>query len=276
MTSGQVILLIASVTITAVTFLFDPLLPPDKKIEGHSVAATAASDFDFETYAAGELKKLPAGELEKYEKMLQDLSESSDKAGMLGEIALLLEKNELNILAALRLKESAALVNADSVWNAAGANLYENAFTTDNQPLSRYVISQAIDCYQKALELNPEYDDAKIRMAVAYLEGQTEPMKGVTLLREIIDKDPDNITANLILGKYGIVSGQFDKAAQRLEKVLSIDSLNVDAYLYLAEAYEGMGNKAKAIEALEKCRDIVQHSGFSKEISKYIEKLRNS
>ena len=276
MTSGQVILLIAGVVITAATYLYAPLLSPEKGNPEHAVSATAKSDFDFEAYKAEELKKLPAEEMEKYERMQGVLATANDKSSALNEIALLLEANKLNLAAAFARKEAAALSNIDTVWTKAAKNLYSNAFNTDNQSLMQYVISQAIACYEKALDLNPENTDAKINMAVAYLEGQTEPMKGVMLLREITDKDPDNITANLILGKYGIVSGQFDKAVQRLQKVLSVDSLNMDAYLYLAEAYEGMGDKAKAIEALEKCKTLVEDSGFSNEISNYIEKLKNS
>ncbi len=277
MTAGQVILVFASVVIVAVTYLFGPLLSPEKRNPEHAAATTAAkSDFDFEAFKTEELKKLPAGESEKYAQLQKELEAASDKKIKLNEIAALLESNNQNILASFSRKEIAALENSDTVWSSAAKQLYVNAYTTDNQPLTQYVLSQAIACYEKALELNPENTDVKINLAVACLEGQSEPMKGVMLLREITDKDPDNITANLILGKYGIVSGQFDKAVQRLQKVLSVDSLNVDAYLYLAEAYEGMGDKAKAIEALEKCKTVVQDSGFSNEISGYIEKLKNS
>lgn len=277
MTAGQVILIVASVALIAVTYLFAPLLPSEKRKPQHSATATAQNEFDFDAYRAEELRKMPAEASEKYLALQDELAASAHKAGVLNEIASLLEANRQSILAAFTRREAASLSNTDSAWVAAADYLYGSAFATDNQPLTQYVISQAIACYEKALALNPENTGAKISMAVAYLEGQAEPMKGVMILREITDKDPDNISANLILGKYGIVSGQFDKAVQRLQKVLSVDSLNVDAYLYLAEAYEGMGDKAKAIETLEKCKDLMKnHPGFSNEISNYIEKLKNS
>ncbi|HXH19920.1 MAG TPA: tetratricopeptide repeat protein [Chitinophagales bacterium] len=276
MTAGQVTLIFLSAIATGAIYLFAPLLPPEKKNPRHAAAASAENNFDFESYKTDELKKLPAGELEKYEQLQTAFATAGNKQVMLNEIASLLDSNKLHLMAAFTRKEAAAYTNNDSAWGATAKELYSLAYATDNQPLTQYVLSQVIACYERALELNAENTDAKMSLAMAYLEGQTDPMKGVMLLREITDKDPDNITANLILGKYGIVSGQFDKAVQRLQKVLSVDSLNVDAYLYLAEAYEGMGDKAKAIETLEQCKKIVQDSGFSQQISNYIEKLKNS
>jgi len=276
MTASQAILVVISVALTVVTYLWAPLHSPEKKNAEQAVQTTAGSDFDFEAYRMEELKKLSAEESAKYQALQQELETASDKAAVLTQIASLLESNHLNQLAAFARKEAAAIANTEDTWLTSARELYDNAFTADNPSLTEYMVKETITCYEKALELNPENTDAKISMAVAYLEGQTEPMKGVMLLREITDQDPDNITANLILGKYGIVSGQFDKAVQRLQKVLSVDSLNVDACLYLARAYEGMGDKAKAIETLERCKSLVNDSGFSNEISSYIERLRNS
>lgn len=276
MTTGQLILVVASVAVTSVMYLFAPLHSSKKENPEHAVTATAATDFDFDAYKAEELKKLPTAELEKYQGMQAALTAADNQLPRLKDIAALLDANQLHLLAALTRKEAAALINVDTVWKETADELYSLAFNTDNQSFTQYALSQAIACYEKAVDLNPGDDEAKISLAVAHLEGQHEPMKGVMLLREITDKDPGNITANLILGKYGIISGQFDKAAERLKKVLSIDSLNVDAYLYLAEAYEGMGDKSKAIETLEQCKAMVKNQEFATQISNYIEKLKNS
>ncbi|MDZ4847465.1 MAG: tetratricopeptide repeat protein [Chitinophagales bacterium] len=278
MRPGQVILIVASVALVFVIYSFGSLLPPDKTNpqETGAVASAGESAFDFEAYKSEQLKKLPADALKKYELLQTEVQAAADKAGKLNEVATLFEANNLNILAEFSKKDAAAITNQDSVWEKSGKGLYAAAYTADNPLLTKYVLAQAIACYEKALELNPDNEDAKISLAVAYLEGQSEPMKGVMLLREITDKDPDNITANLILGKYGIVSGQFDKAVQRFEKVLAVDSLNADAYLYLSQAYESLGEKEKAIEMLVKCRSLVRDPAFANDINKYIDKLKNS
>ena len=57
--------------------------------------------------------------------------------------------------------------------------------------------------------------------------------------------------AQFILGLGGLESGQFDKAIERLSKVVSRQPDNIEATVGLAEAYERKGDKAKAIEWYE-------------------------
>jgi Flp pilus assembly protein TadD len=52
--------------------------------------------------------------------------------------------------------------------------------------------------------------------------------------------------AQLMLGLGGIESGQYDKAIQRLLKVVRYDQGNLEAVLSLGEAYERIGNKESA------------------------------
>ncbi|HQV01759.1 MAG TPA: tetratricopeptide repeat protein, partial [Bacteroidia bacterium] len=82
--------------------------------------------------------------------------------------------------------------------------------------------------------------------------------------------DSNNISANIILGKLAIQSGQFDKAIKRLELVLSLKPDNTEALYFLAEAYKGSGNKQKAISLFEQCKALVNNPEFTKEIDNYI------
>jgi len=95
-------------------------------------------------------------------------------------------------------------------------------------------------------------------------------MKGVGVLRELTAKDPNHIPANLMLGKMSIQSGQFDKAILRFETVLKQEPKNKEALYFLAEAYKGKGDKKKAIELFEQCKNIVNNPSFSKDIDEYI------
>jgi len=133
---------------------------------------------------------------------------------------------------------------------------------------------EAIGCFNKTLQFNPENVDVKIALATCYTEGTGETMKGVTLLRDITSKDSTNIAANVILGKLAIQSGQFDKAIKRLELVLSLQAKNTEALYFLAEAYKGQGNKGKAIELFEKCKKMVNNPDFTKEIDQYINSFK--
>jgi len=54
--------------------------------------------------------------------------------------------------------------------------------------------------------------------------------------------------AQFMLGYGGMMTGQFDKAAERLKKVVAHQPENQEAVFLLAEAYERMGDKKNAIE----------------------------
>jgi tetratricopeptide (TPR) repeat protein len=77
-----------------------------------------------------------------------------------------------------------------------------------------------------------------------------------------------------MLGRFGIISGQYDKAIARLEKILYLRPQNSEALLLMAEAYNAQGNKTKAIELLERCKKTVTNPATKKEIEKYIEQIK--
>ena len=78
-------------------------------------------------------------------------------------------------------------------------------------------------------------------LAAALIEGAGETMQGLQLLLGIIRERPDDIPANLMLGRLAIQSGQFDKAVGRFETVLKQEANNTEAMYFLAEAYKGKG-----------------------------------
>ena len=99
-------------------------------------------------------------------------------------------------------------------------------------------------------------------------------MQGVSILLDIVHKDSTNIDALLLLGRFGIISGQYDKALARLEKILHLRPQNSEAMLLMAEAYNAQGNKTKAVEMLERCKKTVTAPEAKKEIEHYIESIK--
>lgn len=117
--------------------------------------------------------------------------------------------------------------------------------------------------------------DAKIDIAISYVESGNEPMKGIAMLKEVIEEDPENIKALLTLGFFSIQSGQYEIAIERFEKVLSIDSGYAEAYLYLADIYETTGKTNKAINSLNKYKTLIKDSVIINEVEKHITELKN-
>lgn len=280
MTPGQIFLTIITIALIIVTYIFGPLTSIKETPSASEINASQVDSFNIKKYTAEKITGLPVEALEGYNDLISEAASSetdSQKADNFNKLITLLNENDLPVVASGFLQQKAEVTRAEEDWQAAGNSYLQASFINpNNQGLNEYLVTSAIECYEKAVEINPENLEIRISLATAYLDGTNQPMQGVTILLDIVDKDPDNITANLILGRYGILSGQFNKAVTRLETVIQNDSLNAEAYFYLAEAYNGLGNTGKAIELFERCKMLVSNPEFTREIDNYIEKLKNS
>jgi len=143
-----------------------------------------------------------------------------------------------------------------------------------DRALQMWEANEAIACMERVLKDHPNNEEARLAMASAYIQGTSEPMKGVQMALAVTREKPDNVPANMLLGRMSIQSGQFDKAVKRFETVLTTEPENKEALYFLAQAYEGTGNKQKAIETLEKCKKVVNNPEFSREIDQHINSLK--
>lgn len=135
--------------------------------------------------------------------------------------------------------------NQVQLWIDAG-NRFRNLMPFF-KPEDRSIIGAKTElCYQKALDIKPTDLDAKTQLGVHYVENTEDPMKGITLLREVVTTDSNNVPAQLNLGFFSMKSGQFDKAVNRFEKVVKLAPEQHEALLYLADAQAGKGDKESA------------------------------
>ena len=80
-----------------------------------------------------------------------------------------------------------------------------------------------------------------------------QPMRGIMMLREVLDKDNSNNSALLALGLFSIQSGQFDKAADRFAsiKYLEANYTLTDDISYIAKSYQEKGIMMETIQSIE-------------------------
>lgn len=166
------------------------------------------------------------------------------------------------------------LAHSEKSLNFAGQIFLDVMHGAATPAMQLWAARQAVDCFEQALVINPKNDTTRIALAMGYMEGLGEPMKGVNILRGITAEKPNDIPANLMLGRLSIQSGQYDKAVERYETVLKQDPANREALYFMAEAYRGKGDKAKAIALLEQCKKIVNDPGFSRDIDEYINSFK--
>lgn len=94
--------------------------------------------------------------------------------------------------------------------------------------------------------------DQKVDEAVLIIQSaEGAPMRGIAMLREVLSEDPNHIKANYWMGEFSWVSGQFDKAVPRFEKVLEVDPDNADAAKRLTTVFIQLQQNEKAKSVVE-------------------------
>lgn len=161
-------------------------------------------------------------------------------------------------------------------WTLAGNSFFLATRLPASEDLRHHFYEEAIHAYQNALEKDSSDLEIKTRLGVCYVEGTGEPMKGIGLLREVVAKDSANTEAQLNLALFAIQSGQYDKAATRLEGLARMKPDFAEVYLYLGQTYAAMNDKDKAIEALTKFSGMTDDALVRSEVEKYIKELKNS
>jgi tetratricopeptide (TPR) repeat protein len=140
--------------------------------------------------------------------------------------------------------------------------------------------NESIDLFKKAIALNPNDDNLRIDLGSAYIYGKgrngdpQETMEGIKELLAVVRKDSTNLKAQMMLGIGGVVSGQFAKAIDRLEKVVNEQPTNAQAVAYLADAYAGVKNKDEAIKWYTISKRLINDTHYSKEVDERIKKMK--
>lgn len=197
--------------------------------------------------------------------------ESSDRLvvrrdGRLEEIGgqLVLEFAEVSEGASARvasLSEAAALAAAERLAGAAGAMepgvepeeeseqeeaiaWFERGCELDAEPRSW---SAAIEAYEKALELEPDYADAYCNLgAVRYNQGHREQARRAFVA--CLARDADHVEANFNLANVLEEEGEDELALVHYQLALSADPMYPDLHINLALLYEKLARESRACE----------------------------
>lgn len=232
----------------------------------------------FDSILAASRAALPqtaSGELANIEKELAAIHDSSKMAAIFVRMAHVWEINKFQPVAAYYGAKAAKLENSQKKLNFAG-QFFLDLMHGDSisQSVQLWEANEAIECFKRSLEIEPDNDTTKLLLASTYIDGTGETMQGVQMLLALTREKPDNLPANLLLGRLAVKSGQFDKAIKRFEGILAKYPDNSEALYFMAEAYKGKGDKQKAIELFEKCKKIVNKPEFSREIDQYINSFK--
>lgn len=281
MNKQQIFLVSGGILLFCLIYFFGNTVPL-KKNSGSEATTTEEAPrqtIDFETILANSKENLTGSQQEFLRKL-----ENSVISGNVKEQKIAVYKQlagfwrdtaHMLIPYAYYSGEAAKLENSEKSLTFAAQFFIDGARLQNEQAKRNFMANEAKELFEQALTLNPDNDSLKIGLGSCYLFGDISdnPMQGISILREVAERDPENMYAQIVLARGGMVSGQYDRAIERLKVVLEKQPENIEAIIMLAEAYERHGEKENAVELYKKSIEHLDHPEVLEEVKKKIEFL---
>jgi len=181
---------------------------------------------------------------------------------------------------AFYISEGSKLDNSEKNLTFAARIFLNNLRAEKDEVKLNWETTSAINLFERALKLNPVNDDLKIGLGSCYIYGKgrngnpQETMQGIQQLLSVVRKDSNNMQAQMMLGVGGLVSGQFDKSIERLNKVVTLQPQNAEAVAYLADAYAGKGDKENAVKWYNVSKRLLNNPHYTEEVDARIKTLK--
>ena len=178
------------------------------------------------------------------------------------------------------LSEASKLDNSEKNLTFAAQLILANLRSEQDEAKLNWETEQAIGLFEQALKLNPTSADLKIGLGSCYIFGKgrfggaAETMQGVQKVLEVVRTDSMNMKAQLVLGIGGYISGQYDKAIERLTKVVTTEPQNLEAIAFLADTYAAKGDKQEAIKWYQLSKRMANDPHYTEEVDQRIKELK--
>lgn len=270
MSRQQILYVTAAVTAVFLLFFFGRTVPKQQATDDHAghdhsknavppaAANTNGVTLDFPTMLGLAKKRLNPAQLQKVTEWENSVVRGDVKNQQI-QVYRKLSAFWMDTIGAFvpyakYLGEAAKLENSEKNLTFAAHLFLREAQSVSEQPLQVWMAKEAKELFEKALAINPENDSTKVGLGSTFFfggAGNEPPMKGIGLIREVVEKNPDNTFAQYMLGVGSFISGQWPKAIERFEKVVTLEPQNLEAILRLADAYEKSDDKANAKKKYE-------------------------
>lgn len=176
--------------------------------------------------------------------------------------------------------ELAKLDNTEKSLTFAGHSILGYLPFEQNHDFQHWLADRGKELFDKALLINSSNDSTVVGIGGCIMYGahsgeQDNPMEGILKVRGVAERDSSNMFAQYMLGVGGIISGQFDKAIERFEKVAASGKGNhIEVLFKLAEACERAGKLEKAAATYEEIEREVANPAMKEELKKRIKTLK--
>lgn len=267
-----ILLLAGSFVLVIVLYFYLDTQAP--KASMPAMAKRSGSLIDLDALSKSARTQIDARYVASLDKLEADLKAGKgDEVLIYKELAAVWDSAGASILAAEYYNRIALKTGQEPDYRAAADRLIDVMHRAADSVMAKALFEDAYASARKAYELDSTSLDNQTNLGACIMEQGAEVMTGVKLLLGVVKKEPNHLKANFILAKFALLSGQVDKAKTRLEHLLSLDKHNVNVYLLLAETYNRMGERSKAIETLQACVLEIKDEKGKQEIKSYIEQL---
>lgn len=247
-------------------------------------AAKPEQQFDIQSFIAESKKSLTPTQLISLSQLENNITRGDIQAQQLTSLQALASfwRDSARVFEpyAFYLSEAAKLENSEKNLNFAAQLILENLRGEGDVSKLNWKTTLAIGLFEQAIRINPENDDLRIGLGSCYIFGRgrngdaAESMKGIQEILAVARKDSNNMKAQLMLGVGGYVSGQYDKAIERLKKVVEREPGNLEAIAFLADTYAAKGDKNEAIRWYQVSKRLANNPHYSEEVDNRIRSLQ--
>jgi tetratricopeptide (TPR) repeat protein len=230
------------VLVFVLAFVLISFLPRTKK-SNHELSGTKRSDVNIiESFITEFVDEIPKDVKQEYQKIKsKSLSEKIN--------FWYAQKNEFGV--AYEWSMFANENKSDTSWSNAAKWFLRAAMIQNNPEIKMQCYRLSLDAFNRAFTINPNDKKHLMDKATVLVESGINPMEGIGLLRKMEESDSSNVELLIRLGRFSIQSGQYEKAVVRLKKAIQLDSLRLDAHLYIADAYREMNDIPNSLKHLK-------------------------
>ncbi len=129
---------------------------------------------------------------------------------------------------------------------------------------------------EKQMETETNPINLELQQAVALVQNGENPMKGIAMMREMLEKDSTNVDVHWQLAQFSLTSRQIQNAAFRFSKVIEFDNelKYPEAYFWLAQIQVELDKREEAIPLLEKYLTLETDTVVTTGVEQMLDKLK--
>jgi predicted Zn-dependent protease len=274
----QLFLLAGATLLFCIIYFFGRTVPPKKTTTAATPVADSAFNIDRILAASkAQLTDQQRTKLEQLENSVVRGDVNAQKAQVYSQIAAFYRDSAHLLLPfAYYTGQAAKLENSEKSLTFAAHFFLDNARKQEDEGLKKWMGNESKQLFEKALLLDPGNDSLKVGLGACYIFSNIaeNPMEGIMMIRDVAERDPSNMYAQYMLGVGGLMSGQLDRAIERLTLVATKQPGNLEVQLMLADAFERKGDAASAVKWYESVKTHVSNPEIMQELDKRIQSLK--